>query len=317
MSPIAFSNGVQIDGHIMMLAYSAAFGGPVTFLITASLSSLYKLAMGLPLSLGSLTTLGVTGTIGLAWHLFVRPKLGLSMQSLLVLGLMSSSQILLFFLLPFDVAVAMIVRTLPVAILIAVIGAVLMGKFIEREMRHIDLEGRLANEANTDALTGLQNRRAFEITVAALDRLPDEATVMAVDIDHFKVFNDTFGHETGDQVLKAVGGCLEQTLARRGQVYRTGGEEFTLVLPGVFGQTAVDVAERIRLDVADLGAPRVPRQVTVSIGIASVGSSTGAMLAIRKADKALYVAKSAGRNRCVHAEDLEESIFGAGVRSAA
>jgi diguanylate cyclase (GGDEF)-like protein len=117
-----------------------------------------------------------------------------------------------------------------------------------------------------------------------------------IDIDHFKTFNDRFGHPAGDRVLRRVAHLLRGALRRTDFLARFGGEEFVAVLPGTDLGGAVEVAEWLRRAVAD--GPWVGRGVTVSIGAATLGpepARPGRL--IRAADRALYRAKAAGRNR--------------------
>jgi len=159
--------------------------------------------------------------------------------------------------------------------------------------------------SSTDPLTGLANRRSRD------DRLDREwertmhaevpLTVIAIDVDHFKRFNDTHGHEEGDRCLHAVGEML-RTGIRAGidLAARHGGEEFMLILPGIGDDAALSVAERIRVMIATCHEPySLPEKVTVSLGVATMQPVDGR--SVREltiaADAALYRAKLAGRNR--------------------
>jgi diguanylate cyclase (GGDEF)-like protein len=121
-----------------------------------------------------------------------------------------------------------------------------------------------------------------------------------IDADHFKSYNDTFGHQAGDEVLVGIAICISDSVRRAGDcVARYGGEEFAVLLPGLFSAEALDIAETIRLKVEQwCGEPAI---TTVSIGVASLmpTSATGWTGLVRAADEALYAAKAAGRNRSV------------------
>jgi diguanylate cyclase (GGDEF)-like protein len=164
-----------------------------------------------------------------------------------------------------------------------------------------------------DALTGLPGRRAFD---EALIRLSGTCTVAMVDVDRFKQFNDTYGHDVGDQVLRTVAGRLRETLGE-GKVFRYGGEEFAVLLPGATLKQSLSLLEAARAAVAappfavrarirPRKKPRRPRArrrrteetVTVSIGAAEYGGrDTRPDQAIKAADQALYRAKQSGRNQ--------------------
>lgn len=159
-------------------------------------------------------------------------------------------------------------------------------------------------EAITDQLTGLQNRRGFE------DRLSEEysratrsqtaLSLMVIDIDHFKEFNDTYGHHAGDQALTMMGDLLREAVRDYDVAARYGGEEFVVIMPNTGAPGAVVLAERIRRIAQKAVWPR--RQVTISIGTSTLEPSMNDGAALFKAaDAALYEAKEAGRNCCKHA----------------
>ena len=186
--------------------------------------------------------------------------------------------------------------------LIARVHAALRVKALQDTLRiraaELDLVSR------TDLLTGLPNRLDLEqvlrSTHANSARHGHEATVLVVDIDHFKQVNDRFGHEAGDRVLGEVAGRL-RSAARAGDVVgRWGGEEFLAVLPMTSGPAGRTVADKLRAAVAArpiaLGAAGHSVAVTVSIG-AATGIGSGMEDLVRRADAALYLAKAAGRDR--------------------
>jgi len=162
--------------------------------------------------------------------------------------------------------------------------------------------------ATTDPLTGLPNRRFLEILAAQPRgrRRDDNRAVLMVDIDHFKRLNDRFGHDTGDEVLRAVAEAVARTVRTDDFPIRYGGEEFLVVLRRADEAIAMAVAERLRRNVAkvDLQRLHVTTPVTVSVGIAVEDPSNrperdGLATLITTADAALYRAKSAGRDRVV------------------
>lgn len=180
-------------------------------------------------------------------------------------------------------------------------------------LRHRDLE----ITSLRDALTEVGNRRALDLALLAAtspgvsDPVRSVATLL-VDIDHFKRFNDTNGHQQGDLCLKRVAGLMAASLrAGEGQVYRFGGEEFVILLDGATLPDALLVAERVRAAVEDAGIPAGPsaETVTVSIGVAAgpVGRDTTPQSLVAEADAALYAAKSHGRNRVWPSTDEEVS----------
>lgn len=159
------------------------------------------------------------------------------------------------------------------------------------------LNFKLNQQALTDELTGIGNFRYFQNIFDAelhrADRYKRNLSLLMVDIDDFKSFNDQFGHTFGDEILKKIATTLETTIREEDIVARYGGEEFIIIAPETNKKKAKEIAERIRKAVAHL-----KNHVTVSIGIASFPSDgkTSKKL-IEKADKALYESKSKGKNQ--------------------
>jgi len=167
------------------------------------------------------------------------------------------------------------------------------------------LRERLASLAERDGLTGLLNRRRLDETLRSLKPETPLACLM-VDIDHFKRFNDEFGHDAGDAVMQHVSQILHEGAEGVGDAYRFGGEEFTLLLPTADAATAYELAERLR---AQVGAAtlahhgRMLGKITISIGLAAAPADGPATSLLRCADAALLKAKADGRNRTALASD--------------
>jgi diguanylate cyclase (GGDEF)-like protein len=162
----------------------------------------------------------------------------------------------------------------------------------------------LHGQANTDPRTGLANSRAFDqaLEEALTMRASDEAvSVLMLDLDHFKDFNDRYGHPAGDEALRAFGGVLSSCMREGDVASRYGGEEFAVLLAGVDTHDATVIAERIRArteaTLISL-APGISARITVSIGMAAAPAQASDRVSLlRIADEALYRAKEAGRNR--------------------
>lgn len=170
--------------------------------------------------------------------------------------------------------------------------------------------GQLDQQAKSDPLTGLANRRAMEERLQAWQRLGTPFSVISLDIDHFKRVNDTFGHDTGDDVLRQFADLLRQSCRERDLPCRVGGEEFILLLPEASLRTAAEVAERFRA--RQEATPIDPvGQITVSLGVVHWSPRGGRSVqdVLKRADELLYQAKQAGRNR-VMADEIRafESI---------
>jgi len=176
---------------------------------------------------------------------------------------------------------------------------------VEKLRTHLE---QVRREAMTDALTNLPNRKSFDEALAAAFAQPDQTvTVAVIDVDHFKRFNDTWGHQTGDQVLRYVASVIGRVGAGPRLAARYGGEEFALLFPGQPVDEATAPLEEVRQEIGtrmlkrrstneDLGA------VTVSIGVAQRRPGETAAALVGRADAALYASKRGGRNRLTNAE---------------
>jgi len=164
----------------------------------------------------------------------------------------------------------------------------------------------LCDLSSKDALTGLANRRSFEMTLEReIDRVArsgEPALLLTLDIDHFKAVNDTHGHNAGDLVIQAVARAVAQVVRPMDTVARVGGEEFAIILPNCATAFALVVAERVREQVAEQRIEIAPGQllrVTVSVGgaFAPQWVRSSAVLWMERADRQLYRAKTEGRDR--------------------
>ena len=180
---------------------------------------------------------------------------------------------------------------------------------VKRLREHLETARR---DAMTDALSNLPNRKAFDQGLARAcaeaDATGAPLTLAVLDIDHFKRFNDTWGHQTGDQVIRFVASIIRKSGDRPRLPARYGGEEFALVLPGEGADTAMQVLDSIRMEISsralkrrstdeDLGA------VTVSAGVAERRRGESLTALMERADAALYESKRTGRDRVTNAED--------------
>lgn len=178
--------------------------------------------------------------------------------------------------------------------------------------RHFERTQQLAY---LDGLTGIFNRRFFEMRIAEemerAHRYNTQVSVVMLDIDHFKRLNDEFGHLLGDEVLRQVSNIFAQNVRKGDVLCRYGGEEFSLLLPQTTGANAFEVAEKLRRAIENYPFTGVPRRVSVSAGVAdspSFGTTRDELVAA--ADTALYQAKQAGRNKVLSAEKVRPTPAG-------
>lgn len=203
-------------------------------------------------------------------------------------------------------------------VLLALVHSLVMHEIGQRRQTEQALQGvnaQLDALATLDGLTGVKNRRAWE------NRLTDEVirsvrygtalSVLLLDVDRFKQYNDSFGHQAGDEVLRRVGHFLQEQARATDFVARYGGEEFGLILPNTDATGALAMAERLRHCLES--ASWSERPITASVGVATLADLDAApdpsptapqVTLIAAADKALYASKANGRNRVTHARDL-------------
>ncbi|GLQ31091.1 GGDEF domain-containing protein [Litoribrevibacter albus] len=169
------------------------------------------------------------------------------------------------------------------------------------------LHQRLNKIATYDPLTNALNRYTFNAAVEkelfSCQRYNTQATLLLLDVDHFKLINDTYGHQAGDKVLKELAQVIMQRIRATDQLFRYGGEEFALLLPQTSIETALTVAEELRKMVAQHDF-NISRQVTFSGGLSQVNAQETLKSWVRHCDNALYQAKEQGRN-CIVIEQGE------------
>lgn len=165
----------------------------------------------------------------------------------------------------------------------------------------VELESRRV-EARTDQLTGLANRREFDEQlsrrISEWWRRKTPVSLLVIDVDHFKRFNDTYGHQAGDQVLAGVAGVLKDTLRDMDFVARFGGEEFVAILPSTVLHEARRAAKRVidAINATTFHFHDAQMQVTVSVGVAQAGEGEDGPASLKRADEGVYAAKQGGRN---------------------
>lgn len=208
----------------------------------------------------------------------------------------------------YDVSSSLLDQTDPNSDVVLVFRDITTRRETERALR--DVQEELVRLAHTDSLTGLHNRRFF------MQRLQEETervrrhgsslSVLLFDLDHFKKVNDTYGHDTGDHVLKSVADASMEVKRITDVAARIGGEEFALLLPETDQEGAMKMAHRLRAGIEAVSTPRANQSsvdVTASVGVATVSqTSKDVENILRNADEALYKAKHLGRNKVCYAD---------------
>jgi diguanylate cyclase (GGDEF)-like protein len=199
-------------------------------------------------------------------------------------------------------------------------------KQVEKRLRYVNdrqqsqlieiglLQSKLREQAIRDPLTNLFNRRYLEETldheIARASREGYSIGIMMIDLDHFKKVNDTYGHEAGDNVLKAIATTLSVETRRGDFACRYGGEEFVIVMPNMDSHVAYERAEKLRNTLNSLYIPYgiYSLTITISMGIASYpANGLTRETILRAADKAMYAAKEAGRDHILSYDQLQLS----------
>jgi diguanylate cyclase (GGDEF)-like protein len=249
--------------------------------------------------------------------------LGLSYRTALYTSLLTAASLV--------VSAALYELALPVALraigfmIIALVGCAVAARHLERLSRTSFLETRLISRlAEHDALTGTKNRRVFDEHLARLwpQAIVERRTIaiVLIDVDHFKAYNDDYGHQAGDETLRRIAGCLQSIVQGPLDVLsRYGGEEFVAMLFDVDIDRAMAVAERVRRCVHELGiehrGSRTSATITVSVGLAVIDPSPARTPhgALQLADQALYAAKISGRNRVRVMNEADYGMLVTGV----
>jgi len=168
-----------------------------------------------------------------------------------------------------------------------------------------------------DDLTRLYNVRYFyeqlRIEISRAERYGSPLTLMLLDLDNFKNFNDTYGHLNGNEVLSRLGQVVKRSLRQTDSAYRYGGEEFTIILPMTSGTEGAVTAERIRREFQkEIFTPDPGREVhlTLSMGVAQYSSGEDMMTFVNRADRLMYEAKRLGKNRACLQTPLQKEIKG-------
>ncbi len=173
-----------------------------------------------------------------------------------------------------------------------------------------EMNQRLTEIANSDGLTGLKNsayfRDALRTSCSIADHQQMPLSLVMIDIDHFKSYNDTFGHPAGDEVLSTVSELLTDSTRETDVVARYGGEEFSMLLPNTNQEASIQVAERTRRAIEEYDWPLRP--ITASFGVSTTSACiTNSLAFLEQADLALYSSKGQGRNRVTHHCWIESS----------
>ena len=314
MAPARIGDGFMVDARALIVAFAAAFGGWPAALIAVAIGASYRLWLGGIGAAPGAAGIAVAAVLGLSWRYFLRPKTRVKPHHLVVLGLVVSCYLFTGMVMGYATVSTLLTIVGPYMVLASVSASVLLGLFVDRELHQIAREQHWKTHALTDPLTALPNRRAFERGIAGLRPDDLEAALLIIDLDHFKVVNDTYGHAAGDYVLQQVSMILRANMRNRDLLSRLGGEELAVLLPDTGAIKAQQIAERLRLAIETLEIHWEGQTIaiTASFGVAVALGTLPSTDMFVQADAALYAAKRSGRNRVVFSgEVLLRSFIGA------
>lgn len=306
MAPAHISTGVMVDARAIIIGFAAAFGGWPAALIAVAIGAGYRLWLGGMGAIPGGVGIAVAALLGLGWRHFLRPRGRIKAHHMVVLGLVISCYLLTGIVMGYASMWALVSIIAPYMVSASIFASVLLGLFVDRELNQIAREEHWKTRALTDPLTALPNRRAFERGIAGLRPYDKDAALLIIDLDHFKVVNDTHGHAAGDYVLQQVSMILRAHMRNRDLLSRLGGEELAVLLPDTDAARAQQVAERLRqaVEALEIHWEGQDIAITASIGLAVAPGDLPANQLFVQADAALYAAKRGGRNRVVSSGEM-------------
>ncbi len=293
-------NQIVLDFRYVPVFLVSIYGGWIPTIIATLMIAFYRLVF-FHINSVSIWMALATVCVGIAYSLIQRvrrPQL-----SRFVMAMIAHAMIM--FITSYLISDNPAIRsfTLWTHLLSMVVTSYLCWRYIEFGITEIRIHNQFKNEASTDFLTNLFNKRKFQdelnVNLQRCLRKGEPMSLMMLDIDRFKNVNDLYGHAAGDDVLREFAKILVRTCRIYDGIYRVGGEEFAIILQDCTPAQAMEIAERIRVNVAqfDYHLETQKVKVTTSIGITSYRAEMDSQLMFEMADKALYDAKNAGRNQ--------------------
>ncbi|MFZ3585427.1 diguanylate cyclase domain-containing protein [Loktanella sp. DJP18] len=307
MTPFYISEGVQADARGAFIAAATAFGGPIASIITSAISIAVRILIGGPAVVTGCISILLTIAASLAWYMRYGKEAVRSNQSWLLLCVASSLPSAIF-LTRSEYSDPMV--AVGVSLFVAA-NVLIFGKMLEKEQRRGRKEREMESAAITDILTGLPNRRAFEefVTKLELQRV-ENVLLIILDIDHFKRINDMYGHDEGDNVLRAVGVAINRATRGLDFAARIGGEEFAVLMTTPNSEIGQTITERLQETLkVPYGNPADGHVTHVSAGaFHAVGQAFNYGVSYKEADQALYESKANGRNRVTFVSPLRKHL---------
>jgi diguanylate cyclase len=303
LQPIMHVNEIQNDPRNLLVGCAAAIFGPVAGLITFMIAAATRYHEAAPSANVCVISLFVAGCAGLAWRHYTRNLVSKNEGHFTILGLTISLSYFTTFLLPREDWQGIFSTAVPVLTIVNIIGAVVLGGFLERHRLRNERERTLLGHAFFDPLTGLMNRRAFEMeyTSSILAKSSTGTAFIVLDLDNFKNLNDAYGHSFGDKVLVGVASILRANIRDVDLSARFGGDEFILCLRNISYDKSTEIIKRIQKAISEFGRNglEVDLEFSASAGLCWREHPIKMKDAFEIADQSLYHAKVDGQGQVV------------------
>lgn len=304
LQPILVVGDLIIDCRALFIGFAGAFLGARGASAAVLVAIAGRLSIGTtPSAIFGIGSLLVAAASGLLWRRFA-PRFKPDWRRFAILGLMISSAFIVQLFSPSTLDSIGLERQIFLLTAYNIVGSIVLGSLMEREHAQETRENWALLQANTDPLTGVLNRRGFQnsFTLAESEQPSSGSALLLIDVDHFKLINDRYGHSAGDDILRITATRIRDCLRPKDSVLRFGGEEFGIHLTNLSEDQAWQAAERVRQRLATPYALTDGTVVDLTVSLGGwcwVTGRSSVATAFAAADQALYAAKSAGRNRTV------------------
>ena len=312
--PIPVAEGIIIDIRNLLVGVAAAFFGVIAGAVALVIGVTTRFSIGGDGWILGATAMTLSCTMGLIWRHVVAPNLGRTVPAFLILGLMISSHVLVALNLPSPLRATFFATLAPLLLVANSFGAVLLGKLITREQALMEEKETLKSEAAFDPLTQLMNRRSAVLSYNALGKVWAKAqgtAMLCIDVDHFKLINDTYGHNAGDHVLIEIANRMSNCLRPDDIFARMSGDEFIIVLQNLSETEAKAVAKRCQTSISGKPLEFAGQKIEVSVSVGCAWHQQRPEFTDFRAaaDRALYRAKENGRD-CMSFENINSEPVG-------
>lgn len=302
--PMSLPSGGVYDMRTLLIGTSVALLGPVVGFMAFVTGMVCRWCIGGDSAMVGMVGIVLTYGAGLIWWYAVRELPWAIWKKSVLLGIMISVNSFAILLTPQQFWMPLLISLVPYIFASNILGSLLLHKLIRGELSFQSNAKSFRKDASTDHLTGLLNRRGFDLAYPAMDSQKNNERgwgLLCFDLDRFKQINDTYGHAVGDAVLQFVAEKVSGNLRPRDVFARLGGDEFAVVLSEIDAQEAELIAQRCRAVVADGGFQHHGETLPISMSVGGIWMLDQIEMDrfMDEADQALYAAKTSGRNKVV------------------